>query len=45
VLFVGIGKLWLERFNGDEIVERILVVFWLTRDDKLVGNELFETDA
>jgi hypothetical protein len=35
----------LEKFNDDEIVGRILVVFWLTTEDELVVNEIFETDG
>jgi hypothetical protein len=36
VLFKSAGKLWLGRFDDDEIGGSVAVVFWLITDDKLV---------
>jgi hypothetical protein len=57
VLFVGAETLWFETFDDDddddddddedddEIVGRMLVVFGLTTEDKLLDDVLFETAA
>jgi hypothetical protein len=47
VLFVGAETLWFETFDDDddETVGRMLVVFGLTTEDKLVDDVLFETAA
>jgi hypothetical protein len=49
VLFVGAETLWFETFDDDddddETVGRMLVVFGLTIEDKLVDDVLVETAA
>ncbi len=47
MLFVGAETLWFETFDDDddETVGRMLVVFGLTTEDKLVDDVLFETAA
>jgi len=46
VLFAGAETLWFETFDDDdETVGRMLVVFGLTTEDKLLDDVLFETAA